>query len=63
MTDVATMVMEEWQSLSSRDWLPSALWKKYVNQVLHPLTMTCHSAVWNSRVEMMLEINLYELIA
>lgn len=41
MTAVATMVMEEWQRLSSWDWLQSLL--------QHPQAMRLHhSAMWNS---------------
>jgi hypothetical protein len=39
MTDVATVVMEEWQRPSSGVWLPAVLasWMKYVNRVLQGL--------------------------
>lgn len=52
ITAVATMVMEEWQWLSSWDWLQFL--------VQHPWAMRLrHSAMWNSLAQMTLEINLH----
>jgi hypothetical protein len=61
MTDVATMVMEEWHRPSSEDWLTAVC---VAEEIQHPCAMALHhTAVWHSHAEVTFAINLYELTA
>ena len=63
ITDVATMVMEEWHRPSREDWLTDFSFC-VAEGIQHPHAMRLyHSAVWTSRADMNLKIYLYELTA